>query len=471
MDLSQQMRQAQVLSPQMRQSLDILQLPALELRGLIQAEMERNPVIEHVTQPGEISLEGAQPPSEPQPAAEDQVDALLRADDEWRDYFLQDLEHTPPPEEAQERRQWLLDSVRQEESLQDHLMEQVLLLEASPREREILTALVGNVDDDGYFRGSFPDLQMNLGSDLPPLEHGLAVLQGFDPPGVGARSLAECLRLQVLANGGDALLLDLIDHHLEEIAGHGWKKLAAKLGVPEEELQEALAHLRALDPAPGRLFGGPDTAAYVTPEIFVRRAASGAYAAEVDGRELPRIRISRHYRKLLEDPHTAPETRAYIRDRIRAGAALISGIRDRQTTLKAIAQTVIDAQHDFLERGPAFLHPLRMVDVAGKVGLHPATVSRAVAGKYMQTPRGVFELRSFFAQGVGASGDAEALSNTALQERIRLMIAREDPAHPLSDQAIEERLKAAGLEVARRTIAKYRGILKIPSTRERRKQP
>jgi|BioPla2DNA2_1021312.scaffolds.fasta_scaffold34050_2 RNA polymerase sigma-54 factor len=463
------------LAPQLRQSLEMLQMPVMELRAAILKEMAVNPTIDDVKDPTEALLSEVQPdPPQEHPTDEGldfdpDVDAILRQDDEWRDYFLQGMENAPSNEDAEEKRQYLFDSIRQEDSLQDHLMKQLVLTEISPEDRELAVMLIGNINDDGYFTGSLPDIIMVTGRSEHEVVKVLKVIQSFDPPGVGARTLRECL-LQQLTLVEDSPWEDearlLIDKYLEKLGDRDESFLCKALALNRDELAHVIALVRSLNPRPGRAFESEVTE-YVEPEVFVTWE-KGRFVARVDNGQLPHIRISTHYRKLLEDENVSAETKSYIRERIRAGAFLIRSIHQRQETIRKIAQEIVDAQTEFLHKGIEALRPMTMAEVAKKVGVHETTVSRTVANKYMRTPVGLFEMKFFFTPGLKGK-DGVAVSNKAVQDQIMRIVQAEDPTAPLSDQAIEEKLAEQGITVARRTIAKYRGILKIPPSHKRRR--
>ena len=473
--LLQQQRQMMILAPQLRQSLEMLQLPMLELRAVIQQEMERNPTIEDVTDPHEVSVDAEQPAAgtveqEDRPLDFDkEFEALTKLDEEWRDYFLQGMENAPSAEDDEERRQFLLDSVRQPVSLQDHLLEQLALTELAPEDKQFAETLVGHINDDGYFAGNLEELAAQMGCNPHRLHDILDVIQEFHPTGVGARDLRECLLLQLDALGQSPqvrLAWTIVERHLETLGGHKYKVLARAVNATPEEVQEAEKFIRSLDPRPGRLFA-PELAEYVVPEVVVRKVG-GRYVVLVDDDQLPHIRISNHYRQLLQDASTSAEVKTYIRERIRAGAFLIKSIHQRQRTIHRIATEIVNAQQEFLDRGIAHLRPMTMAEVAARVGVHETTVSRTVANKYMSTPKGVFEMKFFFTPGLRMA-DGTSVSNKTVQDRIARLVAEEPPADPLSYQAIQARLQAGGIHVARRTVAKYRLILKIPPSHQRRR--
>ena len=474
MSMSQQQRQIMTLAPQLRQSLDMLQMPVLELRASILKEMEQNPVIDGIDDPNEVLISDTEPQVVEKPVSDEplnadpDVDAILLQDDHWRDYFMKGMENAANNDDADEKRQYLLDSIRQMPSLQEHLLEQLTLVDLSVSEREMAVMLIGNIGKDGYFAGSLPDLVMISGMSEDEIIGVLRVVQSFDPPGIGATSLRECLMVQLdLVEDSpwedEARLL--IDRYLPKLAAHDEKFLCGALSLERDELPHVIKLIRSFNPRPGLQFDTDDTE-YVEPEVFVSKK-EGKYVAEVDSRQLPFIRISKQYRRMLEDKKVSAETKSYVRERIRAGAFLIRSIHQRQETIRKIAQEIVDAQTGFLTQGIKALRPMTMAVVAAKVGVHETTVSRTVANKYMKTPVGVFEMKYFFTPGLKTK-DGTTISNKSVQDIIYNLVKNEDPAAPLSDQAIEARLKERGITVARRTISKYRGVLRIPASHRRR---
>lgn len=471
--MAQQQRQIMAMAPQLRQSLEILQMPVMELREVIQKEMVSNPTIE-MSDPTEISANVLEQPHPEAPAAQQEmdfnpdVDALLRQEDDWRDYFMQGMENAPSTEDAEEKRRYLFDSIRQEVTLQDHLLEQLGLTNLRGKDVEIAQTLIGNINDAGYFTGSLPDIIMISGMSETRILEILSTIQTFDPPGVGSRTLRECL-LRQLDQVEDSPWEDearlLIDRYLENLAAHDEKFLCKALNLNRDELQHVIALVKSLNPQPGLAFAQYRTE-YVQPEVFVFRE-KGKFIAHVESSRLPQIHISNRYREMLEDQNVSKEAKSYIRERIRAGAFLINSIDQRQQTIQRIAQCIVDAQTDFLKHGVSALKPMTMVDVAKQVGVHETTVSRTVSNKYMRTPVGIFEMKYFFTPGLKNKSGA-TISNKTIQDLIKRLVDSEDPRNPLSDQAIEEKLAEQGYTVARRTINKYRGILKIPPASKRR---
>jgi len=488
--LTQSMKQSQTMAPQMRQSLKMLQMTSMELRAELQNQMELNPVIEDVRSPLEKQM-SAELPQEHSGAAvtERELDftpggeaaeATLATDDGYRDYFLGNMESASGDEEAQSRRQHLFDSLTRAESLQEHLKAQVPLSDIPSDDRELAVMLISHVDDDGYFRGSIPDIQMVTGKDEGHILGVLAKIQEFDPLGCGARDLRECLLAQ-MEKLDDSPWEDevraLIDKHLPDVAARRETFLCQTLGITPDEYKKALAELRTLNPRPGFAIRPPNVAKsvdvdrerdYVRPEVFALPDGKGGWRATVPARDLPDIHISRKYLEMLADPDCSAETKAYIRERIRAAEALREAVENRQETIRGIAQAIIDKQPEVFSQGTMnALRPLTMQQVADVVGVHGTTVSRTVRNKYMRTPFGTVELRRFFTGGLSTES-GEAVSNTSVQQQIRDLISAEDATSPLSDDRIASILKAKGITIARRTVAKYRIELGIPGAIERR---
>jgi RNA polymerase sigma-54 factor len=469
MQLSQEQRLHMVLAPQLRQSLEMLQAPALELRAMIQAELDRNPTLEEVppeTTP--IEIEPTDTTQEDQKALDfrKEFDTLARLDDEWRDYFFQEKEYHHHTSESEEKRNYLMDSIVQGESLQEHLLHQLALAGLNEGDRALGEVIIGNINDDGYLTSTMESLASGSGADLNHMQDILAVIQDFDPLGVGSRDVRECLLFQLERLGkSDSLAGKIVAHHLERLAAHKLQDIARSLKTPVEEIQAAANFIATLEPKPGRMYSS-DASPYVTPEVVVKKI-DGQYHILMNDDDLPRLRISKHYRSLMNDASTGRDVKDYIQDRVRSSAFLIKSIHQRQHTIFKIATEIVAVQTDFLDSGITHLKPLTMADVAAVVGLHETTVSRAVAGKHMQTPQGVFEMRYFFTPGLKTQ-DGNVVSNKTVKDAIGTLVAGEDPGHPLSDQELLEILTQRGIHIARRTVAKYRIALKIPPSHMRK---
>ena len=490
MSLAQGMRQSQVLAPQMRQGLDMLQMTALDLRAELQHQMEQNPVIEDVESRTERQISADFPEEHASGAVSEReldfdpngerAQETLSCDDAARDDYLQNLENFHPSAEngsvdpdAQSRRQALFDRQVKPETLQEHLMRQIATSDIPEADQPLAALLVEQIDDSGYFRGSLPDVTMVTGADEPRILRTLARIATFDPLGCGGRDLRECLLFQ-MEKLDDSPWEDevrcVIDKYLDKVATHQETFLCNALGITRDDYPKVLAALRALDPTPGRGFTvHAQTPVYVRPEVFVTKAKSGKWIARVTERDLPTIHISTRYVKMLEDPNCPKETKSYIRERIDAAKALIKAIEDRQETIRHIAQEIVDAQSDvFEQRSLTALKPLTQDQIAQKVGLHNSTVSRTVNEKYMSTPLGVLAMSRFFTTGGVKTATGGTVTNVVVKERIRALIEAEDKTKPLSDDALAKALKADGIECARRTVAKYREAIGLPGAAERR---
>jgi RNA polymerase sigma-54 factor len=461
---TQQQRLQMVLAPQLRQSLEFLQVPILELRTLVAQELQENPTLED--QPVEavqLEVEPGGKDDEPEENKEldfkEEFEVLARLDDEWREYFQQNQSYTSYSRDDEARRQFFLDSLCQTESLQEHLMNQLMLSGLGGHRKQIGELLVGSMNDDGYITVDLDDLAVSTGFVLPEIEEMLGIIQEFDPIGVGARDLRECLLLQLNRLGkNDTLAAKVVRDHLSALGARKFGDIARMLKVPVEDIHEVSRLISTLEPKPGRIFTS-DATSYVLPEVVVQKH-NGEYTVILNDDQVPRLRISRHYRRLMEEPSTSPEVKNYIREKVRAGAFLIKSIDQRQQTISRIAHAIVNVQREFLDHGLSHLRPLTMAEIADELGIHETTVSRAIANKYMQTPQGVFEMKYFFTPGF-KTADGQNISNKTIKDAILQLVQNEDPASPLSDQAMVTALKEKGIKVARRTIAKYRDELKI----------
>jgi len=458
-----QQRQQMVLAPQLRQSLELLTVPIMELRSLVQQELEQNPTLEERipdSEQIEVTPESLQPKDDAVKDFGEEYEVLAQIDDEWTEYFRQSAPPRPGhTQEEDERNKFILDSITQVESLQEHLLHQLSWAELKPAQRLAGEWLIGNINDDGYLAIGVEEFDSQAEWTREDLDTALAVIREFDPIGVGSRDLRECLLFQIQREGRVGSLTEaVVSDHLAELAGHKYAVIAKALKATVEEVQAVAAYIATLEPKPGRRFAS-ETATYVVPEVFVHKVEN-RYVVTLNDKQMPHLRISKQYRSLMESADTTAEVKDYVRDKIRSGAFMIKSIYQRQQTIRSIAEEIVHAQRDFLDKGIAHLRPLTMAEVAQVVDVHETTVSRAVSGKYMQTPQGIYEMKYFFTSGY-QTASGESVSNKSVKDRIAQMIANENPAAPLSDQAITDKLKAEGLPVARRTVAKYREELKI----------
>ncbi len=461
----------QVLSPQLQQSLLVLQTPLLELRNLVQQEMETNPVLEELA---DEPVSDAQP--EQEVSADDnfkhEFEKLASLDEEWRDYMTQSsnsgAEAFRRSREAKDKRQFFFDSIAVQETLQQNLLGQLDQSALNPTDRKAAELIIGNIDDNGFLQSTPEEMALNSGIPTEDFVRMLALIQGFYPPGVGARDLRECLLIQLKREGKeDSLEYKIVFQHMEDLGRRRFPDIARRLGIGVDDVQNAADKIGRLNPRPGQVFAAAPQN-YVLPDVTVEKV-DGEYQISLNDEQIPHLRISNVYKDIIASGNTqSSEVKDYIRDKIRSGKFLIRSIHQRQQTISNIAEQIVTRQYDFLEHGPSHLKPMTMAEVADAVGVHETTVSRAVSGKYIATPQGVFEMKYFFTPGY-QTATGESLSNTSVKETIFDLVKREDGNEPLSDNEIVEILSERGIPIARRTVAKYRTELNILPSHMRRK--
>ena len=450
----QNLTMQQVLAPQLQQSLQILQAPTLELRNIVQQELQTNPVLEE-----EIGTFESEEQAKDDREFEEEFERLAKLDEEWRDYMAQSVSYSSRNPEDEERRQFFFDSLASQETLQQHLLEQLNTAEVSKSQREAAELIVGNIDELGFLQSSLEEISQNTTHSVPELQQMLDLVQTFHPVGVGARDLKDCLLIQLRRLGKqDSLEYQIVNGFLEDLGRRRFPEVARRLGVSVEQVQRAANFISTLDPKPGQIFS-PDPNSYVLPDVSVDKIDDG-YSVTLNGDQIPHLRISKTYKDLMTQGSNGADVRDYIREKIRSGKFLIKSIHQRQQTILNIANEIVKRQHEFLELGTAFLKPMTMVQIADAVGVHETTVSRAISGKYLATPQGVFEMKYFFTPGY-QTVDGAALSNTSVKEAIADLVRNEQPRNPLSDKEIVEILSDRGIPIARRTVAKYRAELNI----------
>jgi len=444
MELSVGFAQQQTLSPQMQQSLHLLQAPVAELRQLVAAEMASNPVLE---EEAPLVAEGE--------SAGERESTRISLQDEWRDYMPQSRGSFSSDDE--EKRRFLFESRTSRPTLRALVMEQAAGF--PPEEREAVEVIAGSLDEDGYLRVPPHELAATGGVPERLLLRVLAKVREFEPAGVAAGDLSDCLLLQLARRGeGSGLAARILKHHLGQLARHRYEEIAKELRVPVAEVTAAARHIAALEPKPGRPFAESDEQG-VVPDLFVIPEGDG-FVVRLNEEELPRLKVSPEYRAMLADSGSNEELLLYLREKIRGARFFLRSLDQRRQTLLAIGNSILRRQEEYFRGDPSGLRPLTMAVVAGDVGVHVTTVSRAVSGKFIDTPRGLHDLKFFFTPGYRDSEGA-AVSNETVKEAIRSMVDRESPKRPLSDQQIVEGLSDSGLKVARRTIAKYREQLGI----------
>lgn len=458
-----------VLTPSLQQAIKLLPMSTLELADLLNQEVVENPLLE------EVPTEELQP-ADPAVTAEksEEMSPPAEKNDTWDDgdyeYFFGDyLDDGYRPRAPQEVKELppIENTLSTTASLADHLLWQLSMQTSDDLLREIGAAIIGNLNDDGYLVASVDEIAAMGNWPVAEVERALGLVQQFDPVGVAARDLRECLCLQLRHLGLEGTPTEkIVTEHLRLLQNHQVPEIARKLNMSLDELKQHVEIVRHLDPKPGsRLNAKPSQ--YVIPDVYVAKIED-QYVAALNEEGLPQLRISPVYRRLLDKSGGSnDETRAYVREKFRSALWLIKSVDQRQKTIHKVATSIINFQREFLDHGIEHLRPLVLRDVANDIGMHESTVSRVVNNKYMHTPQGVFEMKYFFHSGISSSfGDN--VSSVTIKQRIRKIIENEDSRRPLSDSKIVSILQKEGLMLARRTIAKYREELKIPTSNQRR---
>lgn len=476
--LSQRQTQSLVLAPQLRHSLKILQVAALDLRTVIQEELQSNPTLEELPMEGvsldrELSENANESANNDESAnSSDEMDfskefeILTKLDQDWKDHMANAGGNTPRTSEDDEKRQHFLDSLVNETSLQEHLMSQAEMSDIDESTLEAMRFLVGSLDDRGFLTQTLPDIALQMALPLESVQNAHLLLQSFEPSGIGAKDLKECLLLQLVNQSRDeSLAARIVRNHYELLVRRRIPDIARKTTAPIEEVQVAIAEIGKLDPAPGRKFA-EDSNRVVVPDVTIERD-DDEWKITLNNDYIPRLRISNTYKEMIAKGSLNQQEREYIRERMRSGRFLMNSIEQRQQTIERITREIINAQEPFFEEGVAKLQPLTMTQIADTVGVHETTVSRAIANKYVRTPHGVFDLKFFFTPGYKADGGS-SVSNTSVKEMINDLVDLEDKSHPYSDQDLVKKLQEKGLKIARRTVAKYREELGLLPSNLRR---
>ena len=444
----------QVLAPQLQQSLQILQAPTLELKNIVQQELQTNPVLEE-----DPSLQETEDRSSDEADFQEEFEKLAKLDEEWRDYMAQNVSYSARSQEDEERRQFFLDSLANQETLQQHLLDQVNTADIDAKKRKAAELLIGNIDDIGFLSAPLDEIANLSGASIEDLQEARELVQTFHPVGVGARDLKDCLLIQLRRLGkAQSLEYQIVDQYLDDLGRKRYPDVARRLGVTVDQVQKAANFIATLDPKPGQIFS-PQPNSYVLPDVMVEKVGD-EYVVSLTGDQIPHLRINKTYRDLMTQSRNGGEVRDYIREKIRSGKFLIKSIHQRQQTILNIAIEIVKRQREFLDHGTASLKPMTMVQIADAVGVHETTVSRAISGKYIATPQGVVEMKFFFTPGY-QTNDGVALSNTSVKETIADLVRNEESRMPLSDKEIVEILSERGIPIARRTVAKYRAELNI----------
>ena len=463
-----------VMTPKLQQALKLLQVPTLELEQILKQEMMANPMLEEVDlgdededeeEVGEDEDEDEEEVAEGTDSGDESFDDDIDLDEYWEDGFSA-MGYEPEQEDLDERFERV--AVAPESGV-SKLLNQLKLSLGDPLDLEIGEYLIGSLNNDGFLSVELEEVARVFETELDRVERVLEVIQGFDPPGIGARNLQEALLLQLAARGlEDSLAADVVRDHFTALKNRKFAEIAKELRVSPKEVQEIAAEIGHLDPRPGLSTFGDD-ARYVTPDLVVEKV-EGEYVVYLNDSNIPRLRVSRAYMEELSRGRNGgrdDDTRKFIHDKLASAKWLIQTIEQRRRTIVKVMQCIVEEQRDFFDQGPVALKPLTLQQVATRIGMHESTVSRVTTNKYVQTPRGVFELKYFFSSSLDTD-DGDSMSSKAAKTRIREIIDKEDKARPLSDQKIVDILKDEGLNIARRTVAKYREQLGILPARMRK---
>jgi len=497
MELKQHLKMTQqlVMTPQLQQAIKLLQLSRMELVDLIRTEVTENPLLEDPSEGEEdVKAEGASPaeqaqlevtPERKEPDKSEEVKGEEGANEiDWDQYLdhYQLQGHTAPSNRglADEELPGYEATLTKKTDLVDHLTWQLRLSSFSPEEDEVAMLIIGNLDDDGYFKMPAVEGEGEDGATRDPIvrvafETGVGVefaekvlrkVQLLDPIGVAARDLRECLLNQVRAINADTPeIVAIIERHLKHLESKNYQAIAKDLKISIDEVVKAVKVISRLEPKPGRAYSGEEPQ-YITPDVYVYKMGD-KYTTVLNDDGLSKLRISGMYRAALKNGK-AGEAKEYIQDKLRSAVWLIRSIHQRQRTIYKVTESIVKFQRDFLDKGIAYLKPLILRDVAEDIGMHESTVSRVTTNKYVHTPQGIYELKFFFNSAINKTGGDE-IASEAVKNHIKQIVAAEEPKHPHSDQKIVEILKGQGIEIARRTVAKYREVLGILPSSKRKK--
>jgi len=466
-----------VITPQLQQAIKLLQLTRIELVDLINQEMKENPLLEEEEELKDYEREGPSINSnteevlpEVEHTAEVKGEGEGIEEFDWENYFENYNLSTFEREirEDGEERPNFENFLAKKTTLSDHLRWQLELSDFTEKEKRIGDLIIGNLDEDGYLKISLEDLCYEVKEDKEKVEEVLKRIQQFDPIGVGARDLRECLLVQLeQMENRDLIAEKIVSEYLNLLKNRNYQAIAKKLGVSVERVNRAAKLISRLEPKPGRPYSG-EIIQDIIPDVYVYKV-EGEYVVYLNDEGIPRIRISPFYRDILSNIRNAPENeKKYIQEKFRSAMWLIRSIHQRQRTIYKVAKSIVKFQKDFLDNGINFLKPMVLRDVAEDINMHESTISRVTSNKYMYTPQGIYEFKFFFNTGI-ASRQGELLASESVKNLIREIISKEDPRKPYSDEQLVQILKGMNINIARRTVSKYREMMKILSSNERRK--
>ena len=466
--LRQELKMSQVMAPHLFQSLEILHMPLLELQQMIKKELTENPTLESTQTSGDEQIEIEQGTKDlERDEFDNEFEQLAALGEEWNEDFYKNRQQANNSE-ADEQYQYMMDSLSETSTLHDQLLEQLSFSNLNDYERKVAEIVVGNIDDDGYLQLDVEDLLALPNFPKETLDKILDIIHDFDPAGVGARDLRECLLLQLKRQEKmESLEYQLVDQYLDKLGRHKYKEIASKMGISVDIVKELSGSIATLNPKPGRNFT-EERIEYVTPEIFVEKV-NGEYKVTQNKKPYPRLFISPKYLQMLKDPAISKEVKIYIREKITKSKQFIQSIDQRLSTIYRISVEMVRIQSEFFDFGVSKLKPLNMRTIAEILEVHETTVSRAISGKFMQTPQGLLSMKYFFKPGLKMK-DGTMISNESIRAALLQVLKTEDKKRPYSDAKLVVLLEKQGIKVARRTVAKYRDQLRILPSNLRRER-
>ena len=470
--LDLRLSQRLALTPSLLQKIELLQLNKLELQDMLNQELMENPILEEVVEaeaPRELSLDD-RTPDEPPPGAETKSDTGERDSFEeidFRYFFDEYLDTGYKNREVEDSERPSFETfLTRAPSLEDHLTWQLGLAEVSFGIAEIADHIIGNLNEDGYLLLTIEELCQSTGCTIEEANEALKIVQSFDPTGVAARDLRECLALQLEAIGlTDSLPMKIVQEHLQLLENHKFKEIATRTNSSFDDVLRAVDAIKHLIPKPGQRYNN-QKATYVQPEMTIAKVNDEFVILQND-EGMPQLRLNAGYRELLKSDGVSSETKTFLREKFRSAVDLLRSVNQRKQTIYKVCAAIVNRQREFLEQGPVALRPMLIKDVVSELGVHSSTISRVVTNKYVDTPQGVMELRKFFTMGV-ANPDGEELSIVQVKLKIKKLIEGENKSKPYSDNQLGQLLRRDNIFITRRTVAKYREQMQIPGSRERK---
>lgn len=469
-DLKLRLTQTQqlIMTPQLQQAIKLLQLSRMELQDVISKELLENPLIED----NEASLDTPKEEKTELDQAKDEARKQAEATDtfDWNNYIdSYNSSSTAPAIRPPDDLPSIENTLTKQPTLFDHLMWQLTMMGASKDFKIVAEAFIGNINSDGYLTTTIEDIAEKLKRAEEEVESVFKVMQTFDPPGVFSRDLKECLLVQskILKIDNNEPLIEVINNHLHNLEKKNYNAVSKALKIPVEAVYELVKIIMAMEPKPGRAYAGEDVQ-YITPDVYVKNI-NGEFIILLNEDGLPKLKISNFYKNTLQEKQTSNMTKEYIQEKLKSAVWLIKSIHQRQRTIYKTTESIVKFQKDFFKLGPSFLKPMVLKDVAEDIGMHESTISRVTTNKYAHTDFGIFELKYFFNSGISRSHGQQDIASESVKSKIKQIIDNEDPRRPVSDQKIVELLKRDNIEIARRTVAKYRELLGILSSSKRRK--